>query len=136
MDKSYVKPVFGDTWDSYQIKVIQLAGNKRLWDFFKQYQGLEQKPIQTKYSSAPASYYRKKLAAQATGLPFDGKEPPRNAEEYLDRGLEGAKTGLKTAGDSIVKGVNVLGDKIAESGIKDKLKGFFTKKTGATGESQ
>jgi hypothetical protein len=30
----------------------------------------------------------------------------------------------------------VLGDKIAESGIKDKLKGFFTKKTGATGESQ
>jgi len=35
-----------------------------------------------------------------------------------------------------VKGVNVLGDKIAESGIKDKLKSFFTKKTAATGESQ
>jgi len=35
----------------------------------------------------------------------------------------------KSAGDSIVKGVNVIGDKIAESGIKDKLKGFFSKKT-------
>lgn len=67
MDKSYIKPVFGDTWDTYQIKIIQLGGNKRLWDFFKQYQGLEQKPVQVKYSSAPASYYRKRLAAQASG---------------------------------------------------------------------
>jgi hypothetical protein len=57
------------------------------------------------------------------------KEPPKNAEEYLDRGLQGAKTAAKSAGDSIVKGVNVIGDKIAESGIKEKFKGFFSKKT-------
>ena len=41
MDKSYVKPIFGDLWDSYQLRVVQMGGNKRLWDFFKQYNGLE-----------------------------------------------------------------------------------------------
>ena len=65
MDKSYVKPIFGEPWDNFQIKVIQLGGNKRLWDFFKQYQGLEQKNILAKYASAPARFYRKRIAAQA-----------------------------------------------------------------------
>lgn len=35
MDKSYIKPIMGDMWDSYQTKVVQVGGNKRLWDFFK-----------------------------------------------------------------------------------------------------
>lgn len=128
MDKSYVKPIFGDTWDSYQIQVMQLAGNKRLWDFFKQYTGLEQKAIPTKYTSSPASYYRKRLAAEATGRSFVDKEPPKNAEEYLDRGVEGAKSVAKTAGEGIVKGVSIIGDKFAEIGIKDKFKSMFSKK--------
>jgi ADP-ribosylation factor GTPase-activating protein 1 len=35
MDKSYVKSISGDLWDSYQLKTVQIGGNKRLWDFFK-----------------------------------------------------------------------------------------------------
>jgi ferritin-like metal-binding protein YciE len=35
MTHSYVKPVFGDLWDSYQLHIIQIGGNKRLWDFLK-----------------------------------------------------------------------------------------------------
>lgn len=128
MDKSYVKPVRGDLWDRYQLKVVQLGGNKALWDFLKQYNGLEQKPIFTKYSSGAAGYYKRKLAAEATGLPFSEKEPPKNAEEYLDRGLEGAKNVAKTAGDGIVKGVNIIGDKFQESGLKQKITGLFSKK--------
>lgn len=62
MDRSYIKPIFGDAWDSYQIKVVQLGGNKRLWDFLKQYNGLEQKPVNTKYTSSAASYYRRMIA--------------------------------------------------------------------------
>jgi ADP-ribosylation factor GTPase-activating protein 1 len=34
-DKHYIKTIFVDTWDTYQIKIIQAGGNKRLWDFFK-----------------------------------------------------------------------------------------------------
>jgi ADP-ribosylation factor GTPase-activating protein 1 len=40
-DKHYIKPIFGDAWDNYQLKIVQMGGNKRLWDFFKQYNGLE-----------------------------------------------------------------------------------------------
>jgi hypothetical protein len=54
MDKSYVKPIFGDLWDSYQLRVVQMGGNKRLWDFFKQYTGLEQRAIGGKYTSSAA----------------------------------------------------------------------------------
>ena len=128
MDKSYVKPVMGDLWDSYQLRVVQLGGNKLLWDFLKQYNGLEQKGIQAKYTSNAAGYYKRKLASEAAGLPFGEKEPPKNAEEYLDRGLEGAKGVAKTAGDGILKGVGIIGNKFEESGIKDKFKGFFSKK--------
>jgi hypothetical protein len=54
MDKSYVKPIQGDLWDSYQLRTVQMGGNKRLWDFFKLYNGLEQRPVQTKYTSSAA----------------------------------------------------------------------------------
>jgi hypothetical protein len=56
------------------------------------------------------------------------KEPPKNAEEILDRGVEGAKNLASKTGEGIVKGYNILGEKIAESGIKDKVKGLFGKK--------
>ena len=127
MDRSYVKPIKGDLWDSYQLRVIQMAGNKRLWDFLKQYTGLEQKPIQVKYTSNASGYYKRKLASECSGLPFSEKEPPKNAEEFLERGVEGAKSVAKTAGDGIARGVNVLGEKLAESGIKEKFKGLFKK---------
>jgi Putative GTPase activating protein for Arf len=72
MEKSYIKPLFGaEPWDNYQLKIIQLGGNKKLWDFFKQYNGLEQKPISSKYKAAAASYYRKRLAAETSNMPFD-----------------------------------------------------------------
>jgi hypothetical protein len=54
MDKSYVKPIFGDLWDSYQLRIVQMGGNKRLWDFFKQYNGLEQRAIGAKYTTSAA----------------------------------------------------------------------------------
>ena len=128
MDRSYIKPILGDAWDSYQVKVIQMGGNKKIWEFLKQYNGLEQKPIHSKYLSSAAQYYKKKLAAEATNQVFTDKEPPKNAEEILDRGVEGAKNLASKTGEGIVKGYNILGDKIAESGIKDKVKGLFGKK--------
>lgn len=48
-----------------------MGGNKKLWDFFKQYNGLEIKTIQNKYESAAAKYYKKKLTAEVNGIPFD-----------------------------------------------------------------
>jgi ADP-ribosylation factor GTPase-activating protein 1 len=97
-DKHYIKTIFGDTWDTYQVKIIQAGGNKRLWDFFKQYNGLEQKLIQNKYDSAAAKYYKKKLASEVNNIAFEEKEPAKNAEELLDRGLDKSKELASKAG--------------------------------------
>ena len=128
MDKSYIKSVTGEMWDPYQIRVIQLGGNKNLWDFLKLYNGLEQKPIAAKYKSNAAAYYRRRLAAQAVGLPFTEKQPPRNAEEFLEKGVDGAKSVALKAGEGIVSIGQSIGGKIESSGIKDKFKGLFAKK--------
>lgn len=128
MDKSYIKALFGDPWDNYQLRIVQIGGNKRLWDFLKQYNGLEQKPIAAKYKSAAASFYRKKISAEALGHQYDGKEPPKNAEEFLDRGVEGAKVAAKTAGEGLVKVGSAISEKFKESGISEKFKGMFAKK--------
>lgn len=128
MDKSYIKPLFGEPWDNYQLKIVQLGGNKRLWDFLKQYNGLEQKPVAAKYKHAAASFYRKKISAEALGHVYDGKEPPKNAEEFLDRGVEGAKVAAKTAGEGLSKVGSAIAEKYKESGISEKFKGLFAKK--------
>ena len=69
-----------------------------MWDFFKQYNGLEQKLIQNKYDSAASRYYKKKLAAEVNDIPFEDKEPAKNAEELLDRGLDKSKELASKAG--------------------------------------
>jgi phage tail tape-measure protein len=127
-DKHYIKPIFGDAWDTYQIKIVQVGGNKRLWDFFKQYNGLEQKLIQNKYTTSAAKYYKQKLAAEVNGLPFNEKEPPKNAEEYLDRGVATTKEIASKAGQGLVKVGDTIGQKFTEMGIKDKFKGLFGNK--------
>jgi ADP-ribosylation factor GTPase-activating protein 1 len=127
MEKHYVKPIFGDTWDSYQLKMVQIGGNKKLWDFLKQYNGLETKMIQNKYESAAAKYYKKKIAAEANGLPFDDKEPAKNAEELLDRGLDKSKELASKAGQGLSKVGESIGQKFNEMGIKEKFSGLFKK---------
>jgi hypothetical protein len=130
MDRSYVKPIFGDLWDSYQLRVVQMGGNKRLWDFFKQYNGLEQRAIGGKYTTSAAAYYRRKIAHEATYQQFNDKEPPKNAEEYLDRGVDQAKKVAVQAGQGLAKVGGQIGEKFTELGIKDKFKGLFAKKDG------
>ena len=51
-DKSYVKPIFEDLWDSYQMKLIAISGgNKVFYDFMKEYKS-ESAPIPIKYKSS------------------------------------------------------------------------------------
>ena len=105
-----------------------MGGNKRLWDFFKQYNGLEQKMIDAKYASSAANYYRRKIAHEATYLPFTDKEPPKNADEFIDRGVGQAKKVAFAAGKEITTLGGKIGEKFQELGIKDKFKGMFGKK--------
>ena len=84
--------------------------------------------IHVKYSSSAASYYRRKLAAEVSGHMFDEKEPPKNAEEYLDRGVEGAKNVALGAKQGIIKVGGQIGEQFEKLGVAEKFKGLFGKK--------
>jgi hypothetical protein len=43
------------------------------------------------------------LAAEVNNLPFDDKEPAKNAEELLDRGLDKSKELASKAGQGLSK---------------------------------
>lgn len=64
MENSYVKSLYNELWDEYQIKCLELGGNKQFWDFMKLYNS-EGKTIDAKYKSKEAKYYKKKLCALA-----------------------------------------------------------------------
>ncbi len=107
MDKSYVKSVFHDLWDDYQLKVATQFGNNKFWTYMKDY-NLEQKEIVLKYTSKPAQYYKKRLAALVQGKDFTEVAPPKNMEEALDRGKESAKVYAKKAEVGLISLGNTL----------------------------
>ena len=102
MSSSYVKPVFEDLWDSYQLKVVTIGGNQRFWDFMKDYKS-EAKPVFTKYKTGEARYYKKRLAATVEDRAFAEKPPAKNVEEMVDKGVEVTKKGAKKAEEALTK---------------------------------
>ena len=56
--QSYVKALFEDAWDNFQINCVQAGGNKRFFEFMREY-GKERDPIHKKYDSSPALFYRR-----------------------------------------------------------------------------
>ena len=86
MDYSYVKSIFYDMWDDYQLSVVSQFGNKVFWDYLKDYDS-HLKSIHSKYMSAPVKYYKRRLSALAVGLEFTEKAPARNIREMMDRGV-------------------------------------------------
>ena len=46
-----------DSWTEKQLKTMSVGGNKYLHDFFQHYD-LNEEPVQTKYKTKAAEYYR------------------------------------------------------------------------------
>jgi hypothetical protein len=111
MDKSYVKPCFTDMWDSYQLKVATLAGNKAFWEFMKEYQS-ELRPIADKYRTSEAAFYKRRMAAKVMEKEFTEKAPPRNVDEMMDKGLDMSKKAVKKGGEVLSKAGAVIDKKL------------------------
>ena len=86
MFQSYVKPLFTEAWDNFQLQMVQKGGNQKFFVFLREY-GKEREPIPKKYTSAAAIYYRKKLCFEAKGLEFNEAPPAKNAQELTERTL-------------------------------------------------
>lgn len=68
---SFVRSVDLDKWKPTQLKLMQLGGNRRLRDFFRQHGIPDDMPIEQKYDTRAAEWYRLHLRALAedTALP-------------------------------------------------------------------
>ena len=69
MDKSYVKSLFNENWDEYQIRHMQVGGNKAFFEFIKHYE-LKDDDIKKKYEHSASQWWSKKLRAEVEGKPF------------------------------------------------------------------
>ena len=91
MTKSYVKDIFLEQWDDYQLASIsfEYGGNKPFFEFIKEYniQGL---PIDQKYKHKATQFYMKTHLAKLDGLDVKEAAPARDWGEKFDR----VKTGI------------------------------------------
>lgn len=92
MDKDYIKSLTGELYDPFQLKVLEVGGNKAFYDFMKGY-NYEKEPIKLKYDHRAARWYRSKLCRSAMGTPFEEKPPVRNVSDVGDS-LKDAASGL------------------------------------------
>lgn len=58
----YIKPLFEDSWDRFQLSMIKIGGNKRFFEFMREY-GKEREPITKKYNNYASKYYSKMMSA-------------------------------------------------------------------------
>jgi hypothetical protein len=82
MSKSYIKNVFMDHWDDYQLKSVssEFGGNRPFFDLMKEYNfaGL---PINDKYKKPVTKYYYKKHLALLEGKKFEELPPAKDWSE-------------------------------------------------------
>lgn len=76
---SFVRSVNMDSWSPDQLKKMQLGGNKKMNDFFKEYGVKKETDIVTKYNSRAAEYYREKLKAEVEGREWTAPKKPSSS---------------------------------------------------------
>ena len=83
----YIKPLFLDAWDNFQINCVRVGGNKRFFEFLRDY-NKERDSIHKKYDTTIANFYRKRLSAEAKSLPFTEIQPAKSLSEEAKIKLE------------------------------------------------
>ncbi len=63
-----------DTWMENQLKLMALGGNKKLKEFFQNYD-LNDESIQVKYNTRVSEYNRLYLRCMCENIPFREKQP-------------------------------------------------------------
>ncbi len=75
---------------------------------------LEKKPVETKYTSAAAKYYKKRLSALVLDREFKLEQPARNTDEAIDKGVKSAKELGVKAEQNLVKFGDYLDKKFGD----------------------
>lgn len=82
MQHCYVKDVFSEQWDDYQLKSLAHGGNSNLFNFLKEY-GIENQSLVANYNKPCLKWYRAAHQAKMDGVPFMKPKPPKDWDEAL-----------------------------------------------------
>lgn len=97
---SYIKDVYNEHWDDYQLRSVCLGGNQQLFQIMKEY-GIDNQTLQSKYRHACVNWYRRRHITLMDGLPFsmeNNPKPPKDLEERFNQ-----------TKNSLIKGTAVVG---------------------------
>ena len=121
MRNCYVKPIFeNEHWDDYQLKSMQVGGNKELFDMMKEYDLLES-PVREKYQHRAVVWYFKRHAAriEESELQFEmeNPKPPLNKDdEKTNWSIKAQTIALKT-GSTLSRGAEDASRKITDHSL-------------------
>jgi hypothetical protein len=76
-NNSFVKSLYHESWDEYQLKFLQpgIGGNKAYYEFLKQYSLEHEGNLTFKYTNKAAQYYQLKVRSMVDGKQLE-IEPP------------------------------------------------------------
>ena len=75
--QAYIKSLFTEVWDPYQLTIAQIGGNQKFYEFLQPY-NKEKLSIMEKYNSSACKWYAKKIAFEAKGIEFKETQPAHN----------------------------------------------------------
>ena len=114
VDISFVRSITMDSWSTKQLKCMQLGGNEGLSEFLASYD-LMSEPMDVRYQTKAAEYYRKKLRAFWNDEEFNEEKPDyeegRMSIEYRVKSQEELKEAI---GGGVKGGSNPNMDKAKE----------------------
>ena len=112
---SYIKDVYNEHWDDYQLRSISFGGNQPLFQIMKEY-GVDNHPLQSKYRHACVNWYRKRHIALMDGLIFDTEANPKPPQNWDER-MQQTKATLGKTAESTGATLKVVGSEIKEKGL-------------------
>lgn len=81
--QNYIKEVHKDHWDDYQLRSVQIGGNKALFEILKEY-AIENEALLDKYKHPCIKWYQKSHVAKMDGAQFDVPKPPKDWNERYE----------------------------------------------------
>ena len=137
--ENYVKDIYNEHWDDYQLRSIQIGGNKKLFEHMKEYKnGVEDMPIWQKYKHEVLTWYKKRHMHILDGHPIEDFKifrPSRNMDDKVLKAYETVERkwdALSEKSEQLTqKAMNSqipikIGNKLVDFGSKIKTK--FSKK--------
>ena len=76
----YIKSLFNEQWDDYQLKSLALGGNHKIFDIMLEY-NLEKNSFFQTYKHPSLVWYKHKHVARIDGRPFDKAKPAKTWAE-------------------------------------------------------